>query len=448
MRPGRPDRSRHRTDVRRTGRCPRPHPRYAAEAAAVGLGRNTDLSAEVLAQHYPGVEADAAGDLLHTQVGLLQQAAGGQDPLLIQPFVRGDPRLGDESPGEGPLAHHGLLRQRRRRVRLTEVIQRPGEQWSQTVGGALRDRHGHELLLIPVPLGRDDHPARDLGRDRGAQFAADQVQTGVDAGRRACAGDDVVLFDEEGARVDLRRREAPLHFGGVHPVRRAPAPVQQSGGPQRERCRAKTQQGRPFGVHRAEQLEDLGRIFGVFTWRARGDDDQIAARNGIQTAVRRDGETGEVLRGQGSPGFERAHPEVEVRHALLTPVDAEHLHGHAELEHRNRFQHDDTHLRKGHPLSIVAVFFWTKASLPLLAGSLWEQDNCHDGFTDLHRAGRPPRRGPDSGPPAGPRPPHAPHRTAERARRLPGRPRVARRRAARPAAQSALRVPAKASRAS
>ena len=62
------------------------------------------------------------------------------------------------------------------------------------------------------------------------EFAAHEVQAGVDAGRGAGAGDQVAVVDEQHVAVHARAVGiAPGQVVGVHPVRGAGAPVQQAG---------------------------------------------------------------------------------------------------------------------------------------------------------------------------------------------------------------------------
>src|ERR1700709_2653583 len=64
------------------------------EGAPVGGRRRRRGAAEMGAQRGRVAEADLAGDLLDRQVGLLEQAAGGEDAAAEHPLQRRRPGLG------------------------------------------------------------------------------------------------------------------------------------------------------------------------------------------------------------------------------------------------------------------------------------------------------------------------------------------------------------------
>jgi hypothetical protein len=107
--PGRPELANHAGGTYRR--------RYSARARPI--------SRRMLPHHHTRVKADMCRDLLNTEIGLFQQAASGQNPLLGEPLVRRGPNLGSEPPGKGPVAHRGAPSQGGRGVMMF-----PSSTWS------------------------------------------------------------------------------------------------------------------------------------------------------------------------------------------------------------------------------------------------------------------------------------------------------------------------------
>jgi hypothetical protein len=57
------------------------------ESAPVFRRCQADLTPKMLPHHHTGVKADMCRDLLNTEIGLFQQAASGQNPLLGEPLL-------------------------------------------------------------------------------------------------------------------------------------------------------------------------------------------------------------------------------------------------------------------------------------------------------------------------------------------------------------------------
>jgi hypothetical protein len=102
-------------------------PRFStdSEAPTVGGRRGPGGAAKVLAQRRCGAEPGAGGDLLNRKIGPLEQAAGFEHALGVQPAKRSGPGLGDEPASKGPLADVGTACERPDVERLGEVLERP-----------------------------------------------------------------------------------------------------------------------------------------------------------------------------------------------------------------------------------------------------------------------------------------------------------------------------------
>ena len=165
---------------------------------------------------------------VHRLVGFLQQLLGEQDALPGQPALRRRAGLLDEPPRERPRRHGRQARQ---------LIDRHGRS---------RLRCIHSMTSLSVShagsaTGRSTYCAWPPSRCGGTTIRRaialatrlpcslrTQVQAGVDAGRRARAGDHRIVLDVEHGRIDLGRRVHPGQPLGVPPVRGAAPPVQQS----------------------------------------------------------------------------------------------------------------------------------------------------------------------------------------------------------------------------
>ena len=145
------------------------------ERPPVGGGRGRGRAAEVLAQRGGGAEAGAAGDLLDREVGVLEQAAGLEHALRVQPLQRRGPGLGHEPAGEGARADRRARRQRGDVERLGQVVERPGaDRLERAVVVARRQGPLDELRLAAVAVRGRDHRPRDRGADPLAVVGADR----------------------------------------------------------------------------------------------------------------------------------------------------------------------------------------------------------------------------------------------------------------------------------
>ena len=250
------------------------------------------------------------------------------------------PGLGDEAAGERALRHLRATGQVGHGVLDGEVGDHPVQDRLQALARRLRHRHLDVLTLAAVALRRNDHPTGDPGRDRAAELAADQVQAGVDAGRRTGAGDDVAVVDEQDVRVELGARVPLAEELGVPPVGRALAPLEQPGRAEHERARADGQQDRAAFVRPAERVEDA--LVVLVPPGRRRQRDQVGVLQLLQPVRRDHGRMAAGAQRLTRPG--RADLEVEGRYAVVGPVDPEHLRQHAELEQGDVLHQDDSDL--------------------------------------------------------------------------------------------------------
>jgi hypothetical protein len=219
-------------------------------------------------------EAAALGHDLDRQVGGLQQPLGVEHPLPGQPLHRRRARRRPEPPGEGPRADVRLAGHLLDRDGLVEVLDGPVEGAADRV--VLRgdgQRGVDELGLAAVALGRHDHPAGEGVGHLGAVVDADQVQAQVDA-RRGAGGrvDAVAGVDEQHVGVDLDGGVPLGELGGVYPVGRGAAPVEEAGLGQQEGAGAHAHDPAAPLVDRSHVVEHLRR--GLVGFRRPHRDDQ------------------------------------------------------------------------------------------------------------------------------------------------------------------------------
>ena len=284
-----------------------------------------------MAQQRGGAEAGPLGDAVDVQIGLLEHPARVEHPLIGDPLHGCGAGLLDEAARERARRHVGPPGQAGHRVRLVEIGQYP----IQLRGKAFRTSRGYGLLdvlaLTAVTLRWHHHPSRDDVGDRAAEFTTDQVQARVDAGGSAGAGHQITVVDEQHIAVDDRGRIATGEFVGMHPVRRAAAPVEQARLPRDERAGTHGQDRRPGGVGCPQGLQRLGRV-GLDRARDRRHRHHVGTHQGVEAVVghQLSADTG----AQRLARFGTAHLEIEVGHAVAGPVDAEDLADDPELEDR------------------------------------------------------------------------------------------------------------------
>jgi hypothetical protein len=167
-------------------------------------------------------------------------------------------------------------------VRPFQVRQNPIQVWRKAFRAPHRDRLVDVLALATVAVRRNHHPARNHVGDLTTQLAAHQVQARVDARGRARAGDEVAVVDVEDVAVDLRRRVHGGQFVGVHPVRRAGAPVEEACGTRHEGTRAHGEDGR---AGRCSLTDGVERLLWIVPSADGGDGDQVGVDEVVETVV-------------------------------------------------------------------------------------------------------------------------------------------------------------------
>ena len=224
-----------------------------------------------------------------------------------------------------------------------------------TEGLALRLHHcgADELRLTPVTMGWHHHPSGDRGRDAGAVLGTPEVQARVDAGGRAGGGHHLPVVDVQHLGDHHGVGEARREVVGVHPVRGAPATVEQPGLPQDEGRGAHRQDTCPAcdGVaHDVEHL--LGHVLRLP--EGRGEAHQVGLGHALEAVHHVERET---ERRAHLPGPGRADREVDRRHAVLGAIDPPGLAEDPELEGLYAVPHDDGHVAQ-HRSSVARA--WQK----------------------------------------------------------------------------------------
>jgi hypothetical protein len=211
------------------------------------------------------------------------------------------------------------------------VLERGGEPVRARL--ARRHRRLHVLGLAALPVGWHHHAAGDGVGDLGSEVEADDMQTQVDARRRAGRGHDIAVVDIEHVGVDIDLRIAGRELLGLHPVGGGPAPVEQTGGGQHEGARADRQNPGPPPVRGAEGIEEgRGRVVVELRRSPGGNDDGVGPRDLVEAVG---GVDGEALRTADGRCLGGADPVPVPGHTELRPVDPEHLARHRHLERRH-----------------------------------------------------------------------------------------------------------------
>jgi hypothetical protein len=109
---------------------------------------------------------------------------------------------------------------------------------------------------LPAIAVRWDHQSsRHLRRPRGAEALAQQLQAGVQTGRGARRGHDVVLLEVEHIRLHVDVGEARGHRGGEFPVGGRATSAQQPGFGEHEGTEAESDHAGAGGVGLAQRAE-------------------------------------------------------------------------------------------------------------------------------------------------------------------------------------------------
>ncbi len=216
---------------------------------------------------------------------------------------------------------HGVL--------VFEVADHPPQQLFHGLRTAGRNGTVDELRLPAVAVGRDHHVAGNARRHVGAEFHPHQVKAGINAGRGACTADDPAVLDVQDIFVHQGRRVAAGQHLRIVPMRRASAPVQQSGPRQ---CEGAGTDGHHPGATGMGGPQGVQNGFGdVLVVAVRGHDHEVRIGGCFQPQLHVHGQAGfepDIAR------LRRADAEIEGRYAgsPRRPVNAEHLERGPELE--------------------------------------------------------------------------------------------------------------------
>ncbi|BBC34154.1 hypothetical protein SGFS_054480 [Streptomyces graminofaciens] len=322
-------------------------------------------------------EARVVGDLVHGEVGGLQEVTGTFDALPGEPLAGADAGLLAEAAGEGAHRHGLLLGHVAELDRFVQAAQRPGARG----GGGRCLRLGKGTLdvlgLAPVTVRRYDRAPGHVVGDRRAVVAPYEMQAQVDPGRHAGGGQDVPVVDEEDVRVDLDLGEEALEVLGVVPVRGRRAAVQIAGGGQEvaagadgDEAGAGADVGEGGGQFRGE---DPLLVHGSQLVRGR-DDDRVGGGEGLRAVRDEDREVGVRLHRARRP--DRAGDDVVQRLSPRVPGLAEDALRDAQLEGEQAVEGEDDDavaggggglpgrgIRGQGPILAKAVFSATRASV-------------------------------------------------------------------------------------
>ena len=212
--------------------------------------------------------------------------------------------------------------------RLSSIQSVTGASESEATCG---QRPVDELRLAAVALRRHDHAPRDAVGHLGAELLPQQVQARVEPRGGAGARDDAAVLHVEHVGVDVDLRVHLRHRVGVHPVRRRLAAVEHAGRGEDEGPAADAQHPRVARDGVADDVEHaLVGVRPVLAGRRR-DDDEIGLVGEGQVVLDVDREADLGLH---DAGVRRDDAEVEVRDAVIRPVETEGLARDAELEGR------------------------------------------------------------------------------------------------------------------
>src|SRR5215211_3934837 len=173
------------------------------EMLAVAIGCRAKPAVKRAVQGLGVLDADAARDGRHGEIGRLEQAPGRLDPKLLDEGRRRRPGLATEHPCERARAHPDPLRQCIYSEVLVEVVAEPGLQLGdRRRRGALGPQLGAELGLAAGSLHEDDQPPSRLVRQRRAVVGLHHGEEEIDPRGYARRGPPVAVVDVDPVRPD------------------------------------------------------------------------------------------------------------------------------------------------------------------------------------------------------------------------------------------------------
>jgi len=188
----------------------------------------------VQAQVRRGTEPAAGRDLIHGQVGGLEQPPGFEQPLGGEPAQRGGAGFRDEAAGERSRRPAGVSSEVGDAQRLGESLQRP-RTCRPEAATAGWDGPLQELRLTALAVRRHDHAPGNAGGGLRTAVTADQMQAQIDSGCDTCAGGHRSVVEVENIWIDIDFWVTSRELRGIAPMSRRAPPVEQPGGGQGER---------------------------------------------------------------------------------------------------------------------------------------------------------------------------------------------------------------------
>ena len=164
-----------------------------------------------------------ACDLVDGDPAVLEQGAGGAQPLLDQPRSWAHPEPALERAVQRTAGHHTLPGKVRDGDREVQVAARPRDDPGQLVA-LTRNADRDELGLTAGAVQRCDHVAGPLDGGSLPVVAADEVEAHVQTGGESGAGDHLAFVDVQRTRVHDHQWMLMGEGVGVRPVGRRAAP--------------------------------------------------------------------------------------------------------------------------------------------------------------------------------------------------------------------------------
>ena len=291
-----------------------------------------------MAQQRRVTESGPLGDAVDVEIGLLEHPPRVEHALVGDPLHRRGPGLLDEPAGERARRHVRAVGQGGDGMGLVEVRQNPIQLRGKPFRASRRDRLVDVLALTAVALRRHHHPAGDDVRDGTAQFAAYQVQAGVDTGGGARAGDQVTVVDEQDIAVDDRGRIA------AGPARRRASSAWCSGRPSSSPAAPATN-APEHTVRMVDPAAAAALSASSASWRI-GSAGPVTAGTATRSAPSRPSSPwsgtscAPTLVRSGRPASGPHTLKSKFGHTVGGAVDAEHLADHPELEHREAVENE------------------------------------------------------------------------------------------------------------
>ena len=283
-----------------------------------------------------------AGDGIDGQVGALEQALSVQHALVQEPPHGGFADSCTEPAVKGSSTHMGSCRHGLHVEGRAEVLEGMGQNREHVVVNALGHGLVEVLRLGAVALWWYHHPSRDGSSRVRSDRAAYEVQTRVDAGGGAGAGEHVTFVDEERGWVDRHLGVGRGQRAGEGPVRRCASAVEQARGCHHEGAEAEPDDHGAVGMSGLQSCQHW-LIRPLVRVSPGGDNDDAGGFQGIQLVGRPDLQpTGGAQR----PRLGGHRLELKAVPRSGRDVGSEHAERDAHLEQRRTIEDQDRHHRR------------------------------------------------------------------------------------------------------